>query len=357
MSNTVAVAAAASSNSHRRSIRSHGHNHPRTLGDFCNQFLNACATAVAQADEGYFESAFVMCSAAVPAYTVTLCMGCPQGNFSTFDACFDHDESFPVQVAGYSQQMWLGNTPNDVAMASTAALFQDRMRPHAYKWVTACGEACYYDYIDNNGTAYYTLYWTRKYTLLSCGCSAESFAAPAAFEIPKFISIPAIDGFPRNATGAQNLRAGRPPSFVRPPTNQVSTGFLKPLSVSSNYRPPAAKIVLPRLPTGGTAAPKGNTGESHVLTPKPSPSPRPSNGPDLADVVGELADKGANFFAAMATTTVAPGDTGAGPTAVGSASPTGISNARPSGAGRGASVKGVVVAAAVVVMGLVTVVL
>ncbi|KAJ3096589.1 hypothetical protein HDU96_000718 [Phlyctochytrium bullatum] len=165
---------------------------------FCEQFLDDCASAVG----GYegFDTAYIKCSNVNPESPVTFCMGCPPGNFDTFDECFNHPESYPIQVPEYSQQIWVGVSPRNVTNAPVGGLSR-ALKPYVTAWGNRCGKQCYNDYEESDGTSYYAWYVTRAYTVFSCGCSPDVFEAPSPFEIDDTMDlVPAIDGLPGSST-------------------------------------------------------------------------------------------------------------------------------------------------------------
>ncbi|KAJ3096877.1 hypothetical protein HDU96_000605 [Phlyctochytrium bullatum] len=161
---------------------------------FCEEFLQDCAKAVG--DYEGFESAYIKCDNTNSESPMAFCIGCPAGTFKTFDACFNHEDSYPVQVPEYSQQMWIGLTPKNAAKAPAGSL-ETALKPSVDKWSQRCAKQCKKDYAStNDGASYYAWYGTRDYTIFSCGCSPEEFAAPRPFNISGLDLVPALDGLP-----------------------------------------------------------------------------------------------------------------------------------------------------------------
>ncbi|KAJ3119114.1 hypothetical protein HDU96_000029 [Phlyctochytrium bullatum] len=168
---------------------------------FCQEFLRDCANA-AGAYEG-FETVYTKCDNTKAESPMAFCIGCPAGKFSNFDACFNHPDSYPVQVPEYSQQMWIGLTPRNAKQAPPNGL-NAALKPTIDKWSQQCAKQCKKDYQpDNKGESYYAWYGTRSYTVFSCGCSPEEWAAPRPFNISGLDLVPALDGFPDDNTKQQ----------------------------------------------------------------------------------------------------------------------------------------------------------
>ncbi|KAJ3094632.1 hypothetical protein HDU96_001543 [Phlyctochytrium bullatum] len=165
---------------------------------FCQEFLRDCANAAGAYRD--FETVYTKCDNSKPESPMAFCIGCPAGKFSSFDACFDHPDSYPVQVPEYSQQMWVGLTPKSAAKVPVDKL-NAALKPTVEKWAEQCAAQCMKDYRPkNNGTAYYAWYATHAYTVLSCGCSPDEWAASRPFNITGLDLVPALDGFPDDNT-------------------------------------------------------------------------------------------------------------------------------------------------------------
>ncbi|KAJ3096876.1 hypothetical protein HDU96_000604 [Phlyctochytrium bullatum] len=200
-----------------------------TEPSFCDEFLQDCAQAAGAFKR--FETVYTRCDNSKPESPMAFCIGCP-GRFSSFDACFDHADSYPIQVPTYSQQMWVGLTPKSAAKAPANGI-DTALKPTVDKWAEQCAVQCMNDYRPKNkGEAYYAWYGTRDYTVFSCGCSPDQWVASRPFNITGLDLIPALDGLPKNNAGPS--RSGSRASGGRVPS---STTKVKNPKVEPNANP------------------------------------------------------------------------------------------------------------------------